>query len=365
MGSMFLPLKSVKAWIGLDGFIDRIMLPVQTRTGMGNAFKPYESLKDFGQRIQMASGSNLNIELFEKIEKMGGNGPLLANAMVNLGVDVRDVGTLGLPVHPLFQDFAKKTKAISLGNYGETCALEFLDGKLILGNTQVLDQITYERLEQFIPKDQWIQTYTESSLISWQNWTMMIHMTEILKSVLSNIWPYVENKTDRICFFDLADPAKRSYESLKCFLELLPKFRDKSSVFLGLNRAEAKYVGELLGLNFPKHMMDESSYGWIRDLQKKLSIDGIFVHCCDGALAVVRNEIAFEPAQPAKCLTCLTGSGDHFNAGCLSGLLMNLSLAQCLRLGHITSVLYIESGQSPTLESVEHFYLNNIKQERM
>ena len=84
------------------------------------------------------------------------------------------------------------------------------DGKLILGNTQVLDQITYERLEQFIPKDQWIQAYTESSLISWQNWTMMIHMTEILKNVLSNIWPYVENKTDRICFFDLADPAKRS-----------------------------------------------------------------------------------------------------------------------------------------------------------
>ena len=55
-------------------------------------------------------------------------------------------------------------------------------------------------------------------------------------------------------------------------------------------------------------------------------------------------------------MSCLTGSGDHFNGGFLSGVLMHLSLAQCLQLGHITSVLYIEKGHTPSKEQVYAFW---------
>jgi len=360
MASIFDSLKPLKAWVGLDGFIDKIMLPVKTRTGSGNDFQPYASLKDFGQKIQNSSGINTNVELVQKIEKLGGNGPLLANALLNFGLDVRYVGSLGIPVHPLFQKFAEKTRAISLGNYGETNALEFEDGKLILGNTCALEQITYERFCQFVSKNDLINIYSKASLMSWQNWTMVIHMTEILSHILDDVWPEVEDSDDRICFFDLADPAKRMPNEVREFLSILPNFRNKGKVYLGVNRSEAAYISHLFGLDIPK-VINSDACVWVRNLQRCLNLDGIIMHCREGAIAAVRNEVVFETAQVARKLICLTGSGDHFNAGCLCGLLMHLPLEQCLRLGHITSVLYIESGQTPALESIKMFYLETIK----
>ena len=360
MASIFDSLKSLKAWVGLDGFIDKIMLPVKTRTGSDNRFQPYISLKEFGQKIQSSSGINTNIELVQKIQKLGGNGPLLASGLLNFGLNVKYVGSLGVPIHPLFQKFADKTHAISLGHYGETSALEFEDGKLILGSTSALEQINYKLFCQFVSKKDLIKTYVKSSLIAWQNWTMVIHMTDILDHIWRDVWPEVEGSDERICFFDLADPAKRTQDEVREFLEILPKFRNKSKVFLGVNRSEAVYISRLFGLNVSK-VIDSNACDWIRKLQQYLNLDGVIMHCRDGAIASIRNGVVFEPAQAAQRLVCLTGSGDHFNAGCLCGLLMHLSLEQCLRLGHITSVLYIESGQTPVLESIERFYLRTVK----
>ena len=45
-------------------------------------------------------------------------------------LSVRYVGALGNPsIHPVFEDFAEKTNAISLTEPGITTALEFKDGK--------------------------------------------------------------------------------------------------------------------------------------------------------------------------------------------------------------------------------------------
>ena len=66
----------------------------------------------------------------------------MANAMLSLGLGVRYVGALGRPVvHPVFEEFARKTQAISLAEPGITTALEFKDGKLMLGNTRSLEEI--------------------------------------------------------------------------------------------------------------------------------------------------------------------------------------------------------------------------------
>ena len=105
MADVFERLRGDRAWVGLDGFVDKIISPVQERFGIGNQFAPYTKLSDFGEKIKGASGSNLNVELYTKTEKMGGNGPLLASVLANLGVCVEYVGALGLPIHPVFKDF--------------------------------------------------------------------------------------------------------------------------------------------------------------------------------------------------------------------------------------------------------------------
>ena len=162
-------------------------------------------------------------------------------------------------------------------------------------------------------------------------------------------------------FFDLADPAKRSEEDVKALLRLLPEFKSKAKVFLGVNRSEALYVGKLLRCSTPKKPSDYRSY--LKKLRDILGIEGVIMHCRDGAWASVGKETAFAPPQKAKQLTCLTGSGDHFNGGMLCGFLMHLSLEQCLTLGHITSVLYIETGQTPDLATVRSFYQKVYPQE--
>lgn len=361
MADVFDRLAHCKAWVGLDGFVDKIVCPVQERFGAGDRFVPYATLSGFGEKIKQASGSNLNIELYTKIEKMGGNGPLLANALANMGISVEYVGSLGTPLHPVFKDFAAKTKTVSVGAFGESQALEFQDGKLILGHTQPLDSITYERIIQHVSKANLQRSYNEADLISFQNWTMTMHLTEILQKILLNIWEKLDSSKQRICFFDLADPAKRSKEDVKSLLDLLPKFKSKAKVLLGLNRSEALYVGKLLRCPVTNDPANYSEY--VQNLRNILDIDGVIMHCRDGAWASIDQKTAFAPPQKAKQLTCLTGSGDHFNGGMLCGFLMHLSLEQCLTLGHITSVLYIETGKTPDLATVRSFYQKVYPQE--
>ena len=78
------------AVVGLDGFVDKIMHPVDKRTGKGEDFVPFPNIAAFGQRIVEAAGKSANIEIFPKLEKLGGNGPIMAEALLSTGVGVRE-----------------------------------------------------------------------------------------------------------------------------------------------------------------------------------------------------------------------------------------------------------------------------------
>ena len=66
--------------------------------------------------------------------KLGGNGPIMANALACLGLHVTYLGCLGYPeIDPVFRDFATRATVRSIAEAGHTDALEFDDGKLMLG----------------------------------------------------------------------------------------------------------------------------------------------------------------------------------------------------------------------------------------
>ena len=63
------------------------------------------------------------------------------------GLAVTYVGCLGYPaLHPVFADFAKRAKVFSIAEPGHTDALEFEDGKLMLGKHQSLGDINWENM---------------------------------------------------------------------------------------------------------------------------------------------------------------------------------------------------------------------------
>ena len=82
---------------------------------MGEQFDAVETIADLGSRISAAAGKSANLELFPRFEKLGGNGPIMANALLSLGLSVRYVGALGNPsIHPVFRGLSPRKLAPSL-----------------------------------------------------------------------------------------------------------------------------------------------------------------------------------------------------------------------------------------------------------
>jgi len=89
-------LPSMKAVLGFDGFVDEIISVVDKRHGPDD-YEPVESIAAMARKILAASGESSNYELIVKHRKLGGNGPIMANALASLGLDVTYIGNLGYP----------------------------------------------------------------------------------------------------------------------------------------------------------------------------------------------------------------------------------------------------------------------------
>ena len=179
-----------KALVGIDGFVDKIVHPVDQRSGPGDQFTPISTISEFGARISSAAGKSANIELAPVVDKLGGNGPIMANAQSSLGIDVRYVGALGeKAIHPVFEDFAEKTRAVSLADPGVTHAAEFNDGKIMFGSMASLDNICYETILQTMGQEALAEAFAGSDSIAMVNWTMIPYLSDVFRQFLGKLLP--------------------------------------------------------------------------------------------------------------------------------------------------------------------------------
>jgi len=119
----------LKMTVGLDAFVDEIIRVVDRRTS-DTEFTTIEQIVELGTRIIGAAGQSTNLELVVERVKLGGNGPIMANALAALGPKVSCVGPLGEgSLHPAFEEMGRTSTLISLGAPGHTDALEFEDGR--------------------------------------------------------------------------------------------------------------------------------------------------------------------------------------------------------------------------------------------
>jgi hypothetical protein len=341
--------RSAQILVGFDGFVDEIAVPVALRRGPGKSFESFISIAEFADRIRAArDGNNANIELVTRLEKIGGNGPILAQALLTLGSNVRYIGAVGKPdPHPLFTDFARKTHAVSLADPGRTTALEFVDGKLMLGKAESLDCVTYDSLIKILGEDGLLNTIADADIAAFVDWTMVPGFTGILEGILRQILPRLPTR-ERLFFFDLADPAKRQVSELRELFELIREYSSYGRVNLGLNRNEARQVAAAIELRLP----DDSPLDILADqLRRSLNIDAVVVHMRDRAGCAEASNDALEIRIPV-CERPLvsTGAGDHFNAGYLFGISAGLSTSEAVSLGALVATTYVMNGCSPDLK---------------
>ncbi|GIW76835.1 MAG: hypothetical protein KatS3mg104_1898 [Phycisphaerae bacterium] len=346
-------ITTIKSLVGLDGFVDNIIAVVDKRHDATN-YEPVRTIDAFGKKVLAAAGQSSNYELVIRQQKLGGNGPIMANALASFGINVTYVGNLGYPtIHPVFADFAKKAKVISIAEPGYTDALEFEDGKLMLGKHQSLGDVNWDNILNRVGKESFKQMLSEASLIGMVNWTMLPHMSRIWARLLDDVIPNFERHSRKL-FVDLADPEKRTHTDILDALKLLTRFQDQVDVILGLNLKESIEIADVLGLpgqSDPEPYIESTA----RSIREKLNISCVVIHPRRGAAAATLNDSASFQGPFVQQPKISTGAGDHFNAGFCLGQILGMSVVESLCCGVATSGYYVRSAESPTLSKLAEF----------
>ena len=346
-------LAKAKVLVGLDGFVDTILHVVAQRTSATD-YTRMGAMGGFGKRIGAAAGLSANFEFVTQMVKLGGNGPIMANALGSYGTPVTYIGNLGHPaLHPVFADFAKRARVISIAEPGYTDAIEFEDGKLMCGKHESLREINWANLLKHIPEEQLVAMFEEASLIALVNWTMLPFMGAIWQKIQSRVAPKLTGEK-RWLFFDLADPAKRTPEDIAAALKSISKFQKHFRVILGLNLQESRQIGKVLGLSAPDDSPEQVTRHAARILEK-LQIDTVVVHPSAFAAAADATGATHVAGPYTAKPKITTGAGDHFNAGFCIGRLLGMDLAASLQVGVATSGYYVRQAKSPRVEDLKKF----------
>lgn len=355
------PQEAPSCFIGFDGFVDEIIDVVDTRYDSGRYF-PMETIADFGARVGAAAGKSCNLELVVQYKKIGGNAPIMTNAL--LEVDgchrITFAGCIGHSgqVEPLFQEMAARCeRTIPLCSSAHSDALEFSDGKVILGKHKSLVDVTYEALLTALPKSELTALLGRVDLFASVNWTMLPNMTNVWHRLVKEIFPVLPPRREgqaRWFFVDLADPAKRTDNDLIDALEILSEMAATHDVILGVNEAEGVRVAQVLGID----AQVDTSVDLVQlavGIREKLNIHQVVIHAT-GLATTASVEGSFSVEGPSFAKPKLTtGAGDNFNAGYCHGLLCRLSIEESLKTAVATSGFYVREARSPKIEELATF----------
>ncbi len=348
-----------KMFIGVDGFVDQIIHVVDKRQDF-ESYARVETISDFGERISRAAGLSTNVEMVTIATKLGGNGPIYANALISLGNNVSYIGALGAPsINPVFENMAGKChKVYSICEPGYSDALEFDDGKLIFGKHSSLKEVTWETFKETTGGlDKLVEIISECDLFGLENWTMMPYMSNIWEGLINEVFPLLTDKGHKpLAFFDLADPEKRTKADICMALSLISRFEQKFRVILGLNEKELMEISAAFNITKNEGL---GRFEFLKELTTavydRLGIYCLVVHPVKEATCCVNGEFFYTEGPHTQKPLLTTGAGDNFNAGFCFGQVLGLSPLMSLTMGVSTSGYYVRKAKSPELSELNAF----------
>ena len=340
-------VKEMTAFVGLDGFVDEILHVVDKRES-AEVYQRLPTIAKLATRLAAAAGQSTNVELVRQLTKLGGNGPIMANALASFGIKVSYLGNLGFPtLHPVFVPFAKRAEVYSIAEPGYTDALEFEDGKIMLGKHDSLKEINWENIKARFGREKFAAKFQSSDLVGFVNWTLLAYMSDIWAALLKELCPLLAGPRRKM-FFDLADPEKRTPQDILRALELITAFDKYFDVILGLNEKEASEVGDVLGLKTSDHSPEGLSRLAL-EINRKLPVNTVVVHPVSYTLAATKGTVDVVPGPYIAKPKITTGAGDHFNSGFCLGKLLGLENELCVLTGVTTSGHYVRTAESPSI----------------
>ncbi len=331
--------------IGFDGFIDEIIHIVNKRKNP----EEYERITDitaFSERIASVAGLSANIELVPIQTKLGGNGPIMANAIIAQGQEVTYIGAIGKNgIHPVFSTFADTCRNVySLADPGHTDALEFFDGKLMLGKIKSMLDVSLENILEKLPENELKALLAKTDMVAFTNWTMLSNLNGIIEK-FGEIIGGLEKKPT--VFVDLADPKKRTSTDIREVLSLIANLPCES--ILSMNLSESSIIGELLDIK------EEELLPRAMQIRQKTGISGIVIHPLNGAAIAHEKGTAWVDGPYTSEPKLTTGAGDNFNSGFCNAWLGGFEPAESLMMGVCTSGFYVRNAKSPQKDELLAF----------
>src|SRR5688500_15478369 len=110
--------------LGFDAFIDSVVKVIRYKDDQ-SPISFFASPHAFGEYMAGKRDKNLSIELETMTTKLGGNMPIMANAIAHMGPKVSCIGPLGHPdIHPVFHQMPSNCQLHSFANPGLSKVLE-------------------------------------------------------------------------------------------------------------------------------------------------------------------------------------------------------------------------------------------------
>lgn len=353
-----------KALLGFDGYVDYIQKAVQTSTGEES--RHFQTLSDFGKHVALAAGKSAQVELRTIVTKFGGNAPIMAHALAQLGTPNYCIGTMGYPnLHDTFHQLHERCTILSVGEPAITNALEFGDGKLILSETSTFKDLDLGHVLRILGENVLDHALDESKLIAMVDWVNLPKCSCLWEQIYERLKS--RGVRGRLFFFDLCDPSKKTRQEIQEILTIIGRFRQLGKTILGLNENEAGKI--YLALSDDEPGGDTNSVGTegagegrphrLTEISQfifdRTNIDILVVHPVDCSLITTNSGVTRLSGKRVDQPKILTGGGDNFNAGFCFGLLNDLSPEESAMLGMATSGAYVCNGCSPAVPEVIEF----------
>jgi hypothetical protein len=329
-----------RAFMGFDGFVDTVG---RLSHGDGAAFG---SMAAFGAFLMGRQEKNCSLEVRRSVRKMGGNAPICANALAQMGIPSACVGAMGIGApEPAFAEMNPLCALWPVAMPGECLALEFADSKLFLADMSGPQGLTWETLTRAVGLEKLAEMANGADLLGLFNWGELPNIQQVWEGFAREVLPKLDGRR-RTAVFDLSDCSGRNAAAISSALAVIRSFRRHMRVVLSANDNEILSIAAALGYR-GEDTASAAATVYRSDAMDMLAHHALtYARVIDGGGAATVNGIHID--NPVL----VTGGGDHFNAGLCLGLLAGLDASGCATLGNTVSRLYVSTGQSPELPEV-------------
>jgi hypothetical protein len=344
---------SFQMFVGFDGYLDYIQHVVKSKDIYGQSTR-FQGITDFAQHLQTLAGKSGQLEVSTQEVKIGGNAPILANALANLGIKNYCLGSMGFPqLHAEFKSMHALCELVTFGMSGITHAMEFGDGKLMFSDLGTFERVNWSYLKSIIGLEKIIDYIAKSQVIALVDWVNLPHATDIWRGILAEVVRPLANPTKHY-LFDLCDPSKKSIDDITQVLNLISEFANLGTVTLGMNENETRKIWlALKGLPLSSSEADKIDLQEMASfIYQSLQVQYLLIHPTTYTIVCDNNGLYTVEGKEVKHPKVLTGGGDNLNAGYCLGVLGGFELQERALLGMATSGAYIQNGYSPSIQDL-------------